>query len=525
MSAWQSFTLSEVQNQGRRKFLKQTLDSGFALGTGLASSYFMSGCSSLDRAILGGAPKGPNEVVILGAGLAGLTTAYLCKKNGIPFSLYEGSSRVGGRVLTLREFNRASQSADLGGEWISPQHQTLISLAKELNVELSSSPFKESDFLFFEGAKKVNSQKLLAEIRTFQKKSTEIYRQIFYNQVNQLRAANRGEFRAAVDQDRVSCEELIHNLTAKSSEILPLLLQRQIELSYGAHPSKVSSLIWLRQLQEPNEFSILGATTQLRVSGGSSVLTQALFDRVSGVIPGRFVNLSHKLVSVAQDSGGFEIRFETPQGVKTVQANRVVSTLPISVFRKIKGVESLSLTDFAHEALMTASTGEQAKGLLSFTERPWKRLHAIRRFSGTWGSQNFWESEPRGLKWQAGSDFSQRSILCFQLGGEMAAKAGLHSVDGALQDLASLGMASGYEDLSQIQNWSLSPWSLGGRSYSSPGQVAAFGGSLAEPQCHGQWQFAGEATSLQWQGTMNGAVESAFNAFKNLVKNDFQKRS
>ncbi len=115
----------------------------------------------------------------------------------------------------------------------------------------------------------------------------------------------------------------------------------------------------------------------------------------------------------------------------------------------------------------------------------------------------------------------------------MAAQAGLHSIDSAIQDLASVKLASGYENISQIQNWTLSPWSRGGRSYFAPGQNAIFAGALLEPQLESQrdsqWLFAGEAASLQWPGTMNGAIDSAQNAyrilFNSLTKIDSQKRS
>ncbi len=533
MSAYLSFTLDAVQNQDRRKFLKQTINAGFGLGAGVAGASFLGGCSSFDRVILGGAPRDPNQVVILGGGLAGLTTAYLCKKNGIPFVLYEGSSRFGGRVLTLREFNLASQAGDLGGEWISRQHELVLKLAKELSVDVAESPFRDNELLYFDGAKSQDRQKLQAEYKSVQKKSVELYVQIFRNQANQLSSSNRQNFSAAVDQDKINCEELIQKLTLHKSQLLPVLMRRQIQLNFGAEAEQVSSLSWLKQMMDQNEFSILTNSPQFRISGGSSVLTQALYERVAGVIPGRFVNLSHKLVSVAQDSAGFELRFETPQGVKTVQTKKVISTLPLSILRQIKGISQLSFKDEAHQAIAGMKAGDQAKGVLSFTERPWKRLLGARRFSGSWGSQNFWESEPRSAKWQQSTDFSQRSVLTFQLGGTVAAQAGLHSIDSAIQDLASVKLASGYENISQIQNWTLSPWFRGGRSYFAPGQNAIFAGALLEPQLESQrdsqWLFAGEAASLQWPGTMNGAIDSAQNAyrilFNSLTKIDSQKRS
>lgn len=541
MSAFLSFTLEAVQNQGRRKFLKQAVHAGLGIGAGAAGVGFLQGCSSFDRMILGGAPRDPHQVVILGGGLAGLTTAYFCKKNAIPFVLYEGSSRVGGRVLTLRDFNSASQSADLGAEWISRQHELVLKLAKELNVDVSESPFRDEEVLFFDGLKKIDQKFLMAEFKGVQKKATELYTQIFRNQANLLSPGNRQNFQTAVDQDRMSAEELILKLSARKSQVLPQFLRRQVQLSFGAEADQVSSLTWLKLLMDQSEFSVLSQSSQFRVSGGTSALTQALFERVAGVIPGRFVNFSHKLVSVSQDSSGFDLRFETPQGFRTISAKKVVSTIPLSILRQIKGVSQLSLRDEAHQAIAGLRIGDQAKGVLSFSERPWKRMHGARRLTTSWGSQIFWESEPRATRWKQSTDESQRALLAFQLGGAAAAQAGLHSVDGALRDLASVKLAAGFDDNSQIQNWTLSPWSRGGRSYFGPGQTASLAGALLEPQGDSlderqgqksndiQWLFAGEAVSLQWPGTMNGAIDSAQNAystlFKAFTKADFQKRS
>jgi monoamine oxidase len=305
---------------------------------------------------------------------------------------------------------------------------------------------------------------------------------------------------------------LIEKLVGRSSKTLKLLLQRQIQLTYGAEPSQVSSLYWLTQLAEKNEFSIFRSGAMMRISGGSGVLTQALTDRIAGVIPGRVIKTLHRLVSVSEDSSGFELQFETPAGLKKVVSQQVVSTLPLSVLRTISGINRLSFDESARSAIAKMNTGQQAKGVMSFKERPWRKQHDVRRFSGYFDSQNFWETEPRSQN----SDITQRALLVFQLGGEAAVDAGLHSVEQAAKDLSALKMTTGYENLSQLQNWSRYPWSQGGRSFFAPRQMGELAGALTEPQCGGKWAFAGESVSLLWPGTMNGAVDSALSAFRHL---------
>ena len=121
----------------RRRFLKNSAQvTGWAVGSSVLSP-FLSGCSALDQLFLGDGHDQSDKVVILGGGLAGLSAALYLKKAQIPFRVYEGDSRLGGRVQSISEINSSLQSADLGGEFISGSHGTLINLAKELRVSLT----------------------------------------------------------------------------------------------------------------------------------------------------------------------------------------------------------------------------------------------------------------------------------------------------------------------------------------------------------------------------------------------------
>jgi len=71
-------------------------------------------------------------VIIIGAGLSGLLTAYLLKKEGIPFKILEARSRVGGRIHTLNGTDKAA--VEMGATWFNQQHAQLISLLENLGL-------------------------------------------------------------------------------------------------------------------------------------------------------------------------------------------------------------------------------------------------------------------------------------------------------------------------------------------------------------------------------------------------------
>jgi monoamine oxidase len=71
--------------------------------------------------------------IIIGAGLSGLLTAYRLKKEGIPFKIIDARSRIGGRINTV--FNANKTPVEMGATWFTHQHQHLIALMDELNIE------------------------------------------------------------------------------------------------------------------------------------------------------------------------------------------------------------------------------------------------------------------------------------------------------------------------------------------------------------------------------------------------------
>ncbi|KAI9017243.1 hypothetical protein BC832DRAFT_598738 [Gaertneriomyces semiglobifer] len=74
------------------------------------------------------------DVIIVGAGISGLTAAKKCLDNGLDVLVLEARDRVGGRTLTKEV---EGGKVDLGGMWINPDTQTKVaSLIKDLGLDL-----------------------------------------------------------------------------------------------------------------------------------------------------------------------------------------------------------------------------------------------------------------------------------------------------------------------------------------------------------------------------------------------------
>ncbi len=66
------------------------------------------------------------------------------------------------------------------------------------------------------------------------------------------------------------------------------------------------------------------------------------------------------------------------------------------------------------------------------------------------------------------------------------------------------GITEQWDGSATVDYWAAYPWTLGSYSYYKPGQYTRFGG--AEPELSGACHFAGEHTTQDFQGYLQGAV-------------------
>ncbi len=73
------------------------------------------------------------KIIILGAGLTGLSIAYLLKKNGIRTQILEARNRIGGRIETIK--GNQDTPIEMGATWLGEKHKTLVNFLNELGIE------------------------------------------------------------------------------------------------------------------------------------------------------------------------------------------------------------------------------------------------------------------------------------------------------------------------------------------------------------------------------------------------------
>jgi monoamine oxidase len=174
--------------------------------------------------------------------------------------------------------------------------------------------------------------------------------------------------------------------------------------------------------------------------------------------------------------------------------------LPATTLRRMPFMPSLPAQQ--HDAVANLKYGRATKTLLQFSKRFWRVPGRPRAFGSPLPFGAVWD----GNEEQRGAP----GILALLAGGgasdatqSLAAKEGAQGLAQALDWLGSSGAQLG---ASRQIVWEQDPLARGGYAYFDPSYDPSLRDWLARP-C-GRLFFAGEHTSIRWQGYMNGAVAS-----------------
>src|SRR5262245_316452 len=93
------------------------------------------------------------KVIIVGAGLAGLTSGYELQKLNYDVTILEAQSRPGGRVFTLRNFDEPGIFAEAGAARIPHDHDLTHKYIREFGLPVVSFYPTEGKFLRLRGGR------------------------------------------------------------------------------------------------------------------------------------------------------------------------------------------------------------------------------------------------------------------------------------------------------------------------------------------------------------------------------------
>jgi monoamine oxidase len=463
-------------------------------GAGLAAAAMLSG--PLTRALAATPPR----VVVVGGGLAGLTCAYRLKQAGVRAQLYEGSDRLGGRCWTRRGDFAEGQIAEHGGELIDQGHTQTRQLAQELGLDLDNllsgevngtDPFYHFDGQPYSFAEATDDLKGIWQ--QLHKDVSAASYPTLYNLSTQ-----RGR-----ELDAMSIADWIRAYVPGGLKSrLGQLLDVAYNIEYGAETSVQSSLnmLYLLAYSGQGQLRIFGPSNEkYRVRGGNDQIPA----RLAAALQGQIVTGS-ALSSIRRNAdGSYRLAFQSGSATSTVTADRVVLALPFSILRMLDYAKA-GFSPLKATAIEELGMGTNSKLHLQFKDRHWVSLGSNGETYADTGYQNTWEV----TRAQPGP----QGILVDYTGGKVGASFGTGTpAERAAQFLAQLepvlpGISARWNGKATVDYWAGNQWTKGSYSYWKVGQYTKFAG--IEREADGGCHFAGEHTSIDFQGYLNGAVES-----------------
>jgi monoamine oxidase len=280
------------------------------------------------------------------------------------------------------------------------------------------------------------------------------------------------------------------------------LLDVAYNIEYGAETSVQSSLnmLYLLGFAGQGQLRVFGRSNEkYRVRGGNDQIPARLAAELQGQ-----VTTGSELVAIRRNAdGSYRLTFHSGSGTSTVTADRVVLALPFSILRDVD-YSKAGFSQVKDTAIQELGMGTNSKLHVQFSSRFWNSLGCQGETYADTGYQNTWEV----TRAQPGAS----GILVDYTGGDVGASFGSGKPkDRAAQFLAQIepvlpGISSRWNGRATVDFWTGYEWTKGSYSYWKAGQYTRFAG--AERQQEGACHFAGEHTSIDFQGYLNGAVET-----------------
>src|SRR5919109_1079221 len=446
IAAEQSFT--------RRRLLK----SAGALGAAAAGATSVGRLLSAAEAAL--APR----IVVVGAGLAGLTAGYRLKQAGINAEVHEASERVGGRCWTIRGVFAEGQLAEHGGELIDQGHTAIRQLTSELGLKLDNLLQGEVNgtepTYYFDGEPYTYAQATRDLKAVWQKIHSDVSAASYPTLYNL--STERGR-----ELDRMSIVDWIE-------ESVP-----------GGMRSPLGQLLDLLGYSGQGQLRIFGPSNEkYHVVGGNDQIPTLMAEALAGRI-----TLGSVLTAIVRRSdGGYTLTFREGSSTKTVTADRLVLALPFSILRSSVDISKAGFSERKRTAIRELGMGTNSKLHVQFKTRLWNSLGSNGETYADTGYQNTWEVT-RAQRGNAG-------ILVDYTGGKIGASFGSGTPTTRAQEFLKQiepvlpGIGKQWNGRATVDFWPAYPWTKGSYSYWKVGQYTKFAG--VEREREGNCHFAGE---------------------------------
>lgn len=410
------------------------------------------------------------SVLVIGAGIAGLTAARDLIRDGRQVTVIEARDRVGGRLSTDRTWQ--DMPLDLGASWI---HGVDGNPVTELRDEfgLPTVVLNTDEITTYSGSRHLDPPSM-TEYGT----DVEAAMAAIQDMSAQPAFANTS-FAAAVDPVLTQL-----GLTGIRADHVRDTVQQFIQDAFGADAGQVP--LWIARYEDGY--------------GGDEVVFPRGYDEIAtGLAEGLDVRVGHVVDRIAHDAAG--VRVHTDRGV--FAADHVVVTLPLGVLQAGAVAFDPPLPAAKQEAIGRLGMGVYNKLYLRFDTQFWDDAEVIAQF----GLPN--ESM---AAWYPLHSVTGVPVIVALRGGSVARR--IENLDDTATVAEGMrGLRAMYGEsvpeprAYRLTRWSTDPYARGSYSYPGIDSTPDDRAIVAEPIGNRVF-FAGEATHATEASTVHGALLS-----------------
>lgn len=418
-------------------------------------------------------PGGPVDVVVVGAGLAGLNGARRLRQAGRTVLVLEARSEVGGRT---RSRSLEGEAADFGGEWIGWAHRRVRGLARELG--LTVEPARNAGYPVLWRLPSGDSIGRLPPTHTWPG-ITRVFAAAAWTARGIDRSAPWAAARA-YELDAASVAEWLNRLRIRGDAryILERLVG-SLSSSDLEHLSLLHFLWWMRHAGDP--VRSLWTTFQWRLTEGAQEISRRIASQL-----GDSVRLDTPVRRITQDSG---VIIETADG-ETHVAQQAIIAIPAP---RVQQIEFDPPLPEPQQELSNMHIGPGTKIIALLPPGHHVRHNTVIGGDHLWGA------------WRRGNRVTG-----------FAPPPGDNLPDDTLRADLALAFEVSENDLrsSTIFRWADETHIPGCDVAFAPEQLCRFGPWLARQ--HGRVHLAGAERS-SWPNNMEGALESGERAARDAI--------